>query len=187
MSVSRILYSLLAMISIGCAIYLYTKDESSTIQIVPDIELPAFSGVNVHNISYADTGIRSYTINSVHLEHFAQQGSTVFDSPVLSIYANGTTKEWEISADKAILDKDEVLTLYDNVLAQNLLPDSGFDTLSSQKMSIKLTNRDFWTDTKVIMLGPQFETHGEAMKGNFADNIAEVYNKVNSRYETLTP
>ncbi len=106
---------------------------------------------------------------------------------MLSIYANGTTKEWEISADKAILDKDEVLTLYDNVLAQNLLPDSGFDTLSTQKMSIKLTDRDFWTDSKVIMLGPQFETYGEAMKGNFADNIAEVYNKVNSRYETLTP
>jgi lipopolysaccharide export system protein LptC len=54
-------------------------------------------------------------------------------------------------------------------------------------MSIKLENRDFWADNKVIILGPQFETQGDAMKGNFANHLAELYNKVNSKYETLAP
>ncbi len=111
----------------------------------------------------------------------------MFEQPILRIFANGTTQEWEISAAKAILDKHEVLTLYDDVVARNLLPDSGFDTLSTQRMSIQLDNRDFWANTDVLMLGPQFETRGQAMKGNFADNLAELYNKVNSKYETLAP
>ncbi len=187
MSLSRILYSLLAIISIGCAYYLYTNDDSRVLQVVPDLELPAFSGTNLHNISYSDTGVRSYSITSSHLEHFSKKGETVFEQPILRIFANGTTQEWEISAAKAILDKHEVLTLYDDVVARNLLPDSGFDTLSTQRMSIQLDNRDFWANTDVLMLGPQFETRGQAIKGNFADNLAELYNKVNSKYETLAP
>ncbi|GAL29780.1 uncharacterized protein YrbK [Vibrio variabilis] len=187
MSLSRILYSLLAIIAAGSTYYLYSKDDSNVIQIEPDIELPAFSGTNLHNISYSDTGVRSYSISSAHLEHFSKKGETVFQQPVLRIFANGETQEWEISAEKAVLDKQEVLTLYTNVVAQNLLADSGFDTLSTQQMSIKLENRDFWADSKVIMLGPKFETQGEAMQGNFANHLAELYKKVNSKYETLAP
>ena len=187
MSLSRILYSVLAIVSIGCAYYLYTKDDSDVIQVSPDIELPAFSGINVTNTSYSNDGIRSYSITSDHLEHFSKKGETVFQKPVLRIFVDGSTQEWEISAAKAVLDREEVLTLYNDVVAHNLLPESGFDTLSTTQMSIQLDNRDFWADNSVLMLGPQFETRGAAMKGNFADNLAELYNKVNSKYETLTP
>lgn len=187
MSLSRILYSLLAIVIAASAYYLYSKDDKSVIQIEPDIELPAFSGTNLHNISYSDTGIRSYSITSAHLEHFSKRGETVFQQPIVRIFANGEVQEWEISSDIAVLNKEEVLTLHDNVVARNLLPESGFDTLSTQEMSIKLENRDFWADNKVIMLGPQFETQGDAMKGNFANHLAELYNKVNSKYETLAP
>ncbi|MGF1775230.1 LPS export ABC transporter periplasmic protein LptC [Vibrio nomapromontoriensis] len=187
MSLSRTLYTLLFIISLGCAYYLYTKEDTGVIQVAPNIELPAFSGKDLLNTSYSDNGVRSYSISSVYLEHFSKKGDTVFDRPVLKIYAQGTTQEWEISAATAILDKQDVLTLYDDVIARNLLDDSGFDTLSTDQMSIQLDNRDFWADTNVLMLGPQFETRGDAMKGNFADNLAELYKKVNSKYETLTP
>ncbi|MFA0088447.1 LPS export ABC transporter periplasmic protein LptC [Vibrio sp. E150_011] len=187
MSLPRTLYAVLLMISLGCGYYLYSKEDSNVIQVTPNVELPAFNGKNLHNISYADNGVRSYSINSAYLEHFSKKGETVFDRPVLKIYVEGTTQEWEISAATAILDKKDVLTLYDDVIARNLLDESGFDTLSTDQMSIQLDNRDFWADTNVLMLGPQFETRGDAMKGNFADNLAELYNKVNSKYETLTP
>ena len=80
-----------------------------------------------------------------------------------------------------------VLTLYDNVLAKNLLPDSGFDTMSTDVLGIQLDNRDFWADNQVTLVGPQFETVGQAMKGNFAENNAILYKHVQGRYETLTP
>jgi len=86
-----------------------------------------------------------------------------------------------------VLTKDHVLTLQSNILGKNLLPDSGFDTLSTDIIHIQLDNRDFWADNQVTLIGPQFETVGQAMKGNFADNTAILYNHVQGRYETLTP
>lgn len=187
MSLTRIIYIGLLFIASWSGYYLYDKEQVFDIQVEPNAELPMFSGNNLENTSYADNGVRSYVITSTHLDHFAKSGDTVFDYPVLKIYKDGEVQEWEITADSGIIDEDEILTLYDNVVANNLLPDSGFDTLSTEKMSIKLSNRDFWTDIQVILVGPQFKTVGQAMKGNFADNDAVLYNFVQGRYETLTP
>ena len=54
-------------------------------------------------------------------------------------------------------------------------------------LGIQLDNRDFWADNQVTLVGPQFETVGQAMKGNFAENNAILYKHVQGRYETLTP
>ena len=187
MSLSRVLYVLLFIVASWSLFYLLSKEQTFDIQVAPNQELPMFSGENIENISYNEKGIRSYIITSTHLDHFAKSGDTEFDFPVLKIYKEGVIQEWEITSDRAILDDDQVLTLYDNVLAKNLLDDSGFDTMSTDEMSIQLDNRDFWADNRVILVGPQFETEGQAMKGNFADNTAVLYNHVQGRYETLTP
>ncbi|CAH0527194.1 LPS export ABC transporter periplasmic protein LptC [Vibrio hippocampi] len=187
MSLSRILYGVLVLISIGCGYYLWTNEDDSVITVNPGIEMPAFNARNLQNVAYTNNGMRSYSISSSHLSHFAKKEETIFDYPVLRIFADGSTQEWEISANRAVLDKDEVLTLYGNVIARNLLPESGFDTLSTEQMGIQLDNRDFWADTDTLLLGPQFETQGAAMKGNFANHLAELYKKVNSKYEILSP
>ncbi|MGF1721536.1 LPS export ABC transporter periplasmic protein LptC [Vibrio kyushuensis] len=187
MSLSRIIYLLLFFVITWSTYYLYDKEQEFDIQVAPDQELPMFTGRDIENVSYTESGIRSYIITSVYLENFAESGDTWFDLPVLKIYKEGTEQEWEITADRALLDSDQILTLYDNVIANNLLAESGFDTMSTEELSIKLTNRDFWADNQVVLVGPQFETEGQAMKGNFADNNAVLYNYVQGRYETLAP
>lgn len=187
MSLSRIGYLILTFTICWSAYYLFDNQQSYDIQVEPNTELPMFSGEGLVNTSYNESGIRSYVITSVNLDHYAQSGDTMFNQPVLKVYKEGSTQEWEITAVRGVLSKDHVLTLYEDVLATNLLPDSGFDTLSTDVMNIQLDTRDFWSDNQVIMVGPQFETLGQAMSGNFADNHATLYNHVQSRYETLTP
>ncbi|AOW81639.1 LPS export ABC transporter periplasmic protein LptC [Vibrio mimicus] len=187
MSLPRIVYILLLFIASWSLYYLLEQEQDSTIQVAPNLELPMFSGENLENISYSEQGIRNYVITSIHLDHYAKSGNTLFRDPILKVYREGTLQEWEITARRGILSKDQVLTLYDDVLAKNLLPDSGFDTLTTSEMSIQLKSRDFWADKPVELRGPQFETHGQSMKGNFADHSAELYNNVQGRYETLTP
>lgn len=187
MSLSRIGYLILAFIICWSSYYLFDKQQSYDIQVEPDTELPMFSGEDLVNTSYNEKGIRSYVITSENLDHYARSGDTIFHQPVLKVYKEGTTQEWEVTAVRGVLSQDHVLTLYEDVLATNLLPDSGFDTLSTEVMNIQLDSRDFWADNQVIMVGPQFETVGHAMTGNFADNHATLYNHVQSRYETITP
>ncbi|WP_428775514.1 LPS export ABC transporter periplasmic protein LptC [Vibrio sp.] len=187
MSLSRFGYILLIFIGSWSAYYLYDRDSGFDQQVEPDTELPIFSGSQLQNTSYTDKGLRSYAITSEHLDHYAKSGDTKFTRPVLKVFREGDQLEWQITAETGVLDDNNVLTLTTNVTAKNLLPDSGFDTLSTDSISIQLDNRDFWADTQVTLVGQQFETVGQAMKGNFAENTAVLYNHVQGRYETLTP
>lgn len=187
MSLSRLGYLILALILCGSAYYLLGQQQKETIQVSPDIELPMFSGKALNNTSYNEEGVRSYVITSLDMEHFAKGGDTVFNNPVLNVYKDGSTLEWKIEAKKGVLNKEHVLVLSNDVLVKNLLPGSGFDTLSTDSMKIRLDNRDFWADNQVIIKGPQFNTIGQAMRGNFADHNATLYKSVQGRYETFTP
>jgi len=187
MSFSRILYAILLFIASWSAYYLLDKEQNSAIQVAPNYELPMFSGKNLDNVSYNQQGVRNYVITSQHLDYYAKSGNTTFEYPVLKVYQQGVTQEWQVTANRGILTKDHVLILYDNVLANNLLAGSAFDKLSTAKLSIQLDNRDFWADSEVKMNGPQFETRGQAMKGNFSEHSAVLYNHVQGRYEILTP
>lgn len=187
MSLSRIGYLILGFALCWSAYYYFDRQSQQAPQVSPDLEQPMFSGQSLTNTSYTDSGVRSYVITSQSLDHYAKSGDTVFELPVLKVYKAGLTQEWEITANTGVLDKNHILTLSADVMVKNLLPESGFDTLSTNNMSIQLDNRDFWADDQVIINGPQFETVGQAMKGNFADHDATLYKSVQGRYETLTP
>ncbi|MFA0078966.1 LPS export ABC transporter periplasmic protein LptC [Vibrio artabrorum] len=187
MSFTRIIYLILIFIACWSTYYLFDKQQTSTIQVPPNVELPSFSGKSLNNISYSQTGIRSYLVESTYLEHYSEVGDTHFQNPALSVYRDGQTIEWRITADRAIMDKNQVVTFYGNVVAKNLLPEASFDTMTTDKMVVELTSRDFYSETPVHMIGTFFETEGQAMKGNFGTNNATLFNSVQGRYETLTP
>ncbi|NNN45594.1 MULTISPECIES: LPS export ABC transporter periplasmic protein LptC [Vibrio] len=187
MSFTRILYLCLFFIAAWSGYYLLDKNQNTAVQIAPNFELPLFSGQLLDNVSYNQQGVRSYVITSQHLDYYANSGSTTFEYPVLKVFRDGTTQEWELTAKRGILTKDQVLILYDQVIVNNLLVDSAFKQMTTTKLSIQLDSRDFWADSQVELVGPQFQTLGQAMKGNLSDHSAVLYNHVQGRYETLTP
>lgn len=187
MSFTRIIYIILMLIAGYSVYYLYSGQNGDLTQVPPSSELPTLSGQNVDNITYNEQGVRSYRVVSESLQHYAKSGDTVFELPALSVYRNGKAEEWRITAEHGVLDKDQVLTLSGSVSAENLLPEASFDTMATETLLIDLTNRNFWADSQVLLAGPDFETTGQRMKGNFGDNTATLYDKVQGRYETLTP
>jgi lipopolysaccharide export system protein LptC len=187
MTLSRIIYAMLVIVAAYSSYYIYLGRQPNVVQISPDLELPALSGHNINNVTYNESGLRSYRVAAKYLDYFAKSGDTVFEYPTLHVFKDGTTEEWQISADRGVLDKHQKLRLYGNVLARNLLPEASFTTMATRELLIDLTDRNFWADTQVLLVGPLFETKGQAMKGNFRDNVATLYNKVQGRYETLTP
>ncbi|AUI87047.1 LPS export ABC transporter periplasmic protein LptC [Vibrio azureus] len=187
MSFTRSIYLLLLVIVAWCGYYLFAPSTNDATQIASDTEQPIFSGHKLENITYGKDGLRSYSIQAEKLDHYSASGETIFAQPTLMVYREGSTLEWKMSAVKAVLDQQKVLTLYDDVLMQNLLPDASFKTLSTDKVVINLTSRDFKADQKVKLLGPKFETTGGAMHGNLKANTATLTDEVQGRYEIVTP
>ncbi|ASI95375.1 LPS export ABC transporter periplasmic protein LptC [Vibrio rotiferianus] len=187
MSFTRLLYLLLLFVVAWCGYYLLSAEQSDQIQVAPNLELPMFSGSGLENTTYAEDGVRSYVIRSSSLDHYAKSGDTIFEKPELMVYREGSVIEWKVTAKRAVLDEDQVLTLYDKVLMQNLLPEASFDTMATDKMVINLNNRDFKAEQQVLLVGPQFETTGGAMQGNLKLHTATLSEQVQGRYETITP
>ncbi|CAM3075274.1 LPS export ABC transporter periplasmic protein LptC [Vibrio mytili] len=187
MSFTRLINLLLIFIVAWCGYYLITPRNDDTVQVAPDTELPMFSGTGLENITYGEDGVRSYIIRSTNLDYYAKSGETIFNAPTLMVYREGKTVEWKITATRAVLDEDQILTLYDKVLMQNLLPDASFDTMATDKLVINLTNRDFTANQQVMLVGPQFETTGGAMEGNLKQHTATLTDNVQGRYEIVTP
>lgn len=187
MSFTRFIYLILIVSITWCSYYIFSSERNSDVQIAPNTELPMFSGNKLENTTYGDDGIRSYVIVANHLDYFAKSGSTLFEQPILFVYKGGEIVEWKVTSKTAVLDDDQVLTLYDDVLMHNLLPGASFDTMATDKMTINLNNRDFYANQKVILVGPQFENTGGAMHGNLNSHIATLTNDVQGRYETVTP
>jgi len=185
-SLTRIIQLIFGGVILGATYYLINQ-KNPVKQIEPDTQLPVFSGSKLTNTSYNEQGIRSFVITSELLEHFAESGETHFQQPVLKLYRDGYTLEWQIFAKRAVLSKDNQLMLSQEVRAQNLLPDSGFDTMATDALSIQLDSRDFWSEETVTLKGLQFQTIGQAMKGSFSTNQATLYPKIQGKYETHNP
>lgn len=93
------------------AYYLYEQSADEVDQVAPSLEAPLFTGQRLTNTSYDIEGLRNYKMYAVSLEHFAQDGHTVFHQPKLIVYREGNTEEWVVTSDTAVLSKDHILTL----------------------------------------------------------------------------
>lgn len=184
---SRFLQLLLVGVICISGYVLLQNQEQSDVQVVPDTELPLFTGRAVRNTTYDQDGRRNYLITSDKLEHYAEGGDTIFDNIELYVYREGTIQEWRVVSELGVLDKHQVLTLSGNVTATNLLPEASFETLATERMVIELKTKDFNTDVEVTLKGPDFVNTAQAMEGNLDSNEATLFNRVQGIYEKTKP
>ncbi|OOF12481.1 LPS export ABC transporter periplasmic protein LptC [Salinivibrio sp. PR5] len=154
------------------------------VQVEPDAEKPLFTGEQIKTVQYNADGIRSYTVDAEHLEHYANIDETHFNEPVLWTYHNGKDEEWRISANYAVLSDKHILTMTGKVRIFNLLPNAQIHSVATETVTLDLTTRDFWSDRPTTITGVGFQTEGQRVKGNFGNHQMELLNDVKGRYET---
>ena len=159
MTLQRLLYALLLIICVWTGYYLLESNWQADIQIEPDAEKPLFTGSEVSNTAFTESGIRSYQIDSDHLEHFSKSGDTDFVKPVLWVYRNGENTEWRISSNTARLDKHQVLQMTGNVRIFNLLPESAIKVIQTDNLRLDLISKDFDTQDHVVITGTAFQKY----------------------------
>ncbi|GLR75832.1 LPS export ABC transporter periplasmic protein LptC [Aliivibrio sifiae] len=186
MTLKHLFMTILLMISTWSGYYLYYEYTKNGQQIVPDQQVPVFTGRNTSNNNYDENGVRNYQINAKALERFAKTGETNFTTPHLFVYQDGKVKEWEIISDIGVLNKKHVLYLSGNVIVKNLLPEAAFETMTTDSLTIELSTKDFMTEDVVNLVGPTFETTGVGMKGNFTSQQATLLKNVQGIYEAFT-
>ncbi|MEI8611258.1 LPS export ABC transporter periplasmic protein LptC [Enterovibrio sp. Hal110] len=155
-------------------------------QVTPDAEKPLFTGDDIKSTSYNEQGIRSYTLDSSHIEHYQKLDETHFNEPVLWTFSDGIAEEWRVSSNFAVLENGRYLVMTGRVRIFNLLPNAHIKVVTTDELTLDLTSRDFWSDKETEITGVGFQTHGQRVKGNFGSHQMELIEQVKSRYEQKT-
>lgn len=184
MNLTKLAWLLLLMCSASCGYYIYTQiDGQKEQQVAIDETKPLFTAKDITTTSYNLDGVRSYTLNSAFLEHFTNTDETHFSQPLLHTFKQGITQEWRVTADKAVLKDKHILQMTGNVQIHNLLPTTQLKSIATDEVTLNLSNRDFWINSDVLILGVSFSTRGKRGQGNFDSQHMELMEQVKTVYE----
>lgn len=179
------LYILLITLIVG--IYYYQREESSS-TLIDTIDLstqPIYKSDKMETAIYDPQGNLSYQIVAEKVEHYDDNGNTLFISPNITIYNNYMAKSWHIWAKSATLTKDKQLYLNNQVTLQNLLPDSQLKKIITNNAKVDLATQVVTSDDFVTIEGANFTSTGIGLLGNLHSQTADILENVKTYYNTL--
>lgn len=177
--------------------YSLNQDNSDLQSLVKAPDSPDYIGQKMETTVFSPDGKKQYLALSDKVEYFNQDGKTNFTAPLVYLFdsasdnqkqKNETVKllesqSWKLSAQKAVLTKDEILYLEGNVVAESLEPTSRLQRVETQSAVVNLKTQDITSDTMVKINGQNFHSTGLKMAGNLRQQVATLKEQVKTYYE----
>lgn len=181
--------------------YSLNQDNSDLQSLVKAPDSPDYIGDKMETTVFSPEGKKQYLALSDKVEHFSQNGKTNFVAPLVYLFDSANNKQdsqndaskllesqsWKLSAQKAVLTKDEMLYLEGNVVAESLEPTSRLQRVETQSAVVNLKTQDITSDTTVKINGQNFNSTGLKMVGNLRQQVATLKEQVKTYYEISKP
>jgi hypothetical protein len=168
--------------------YSLNQDDQQLATLIKKEESPEYIGHKMSTVVYSPTGKKQYLAVSDKVEYYNYDGHTNFERPLVYLFEieNQKTQQkesWKLSADRAILTKDNMLYLKGNVIAETLLPQSKLQRIETEDAKINLNTQDISSDNTVKINGQNFTSTGLKLTGNLQQQIANLKEQVKTYYE----
>ena len=168
--------------------YSLNQDEQQLATLIKKEESPEYIGHKMSTVVYSPTGQKQYLAVSDKVEYYDYDGHTNFERPLVYLFEieNQKTQQkesWKLSADRAILTKDNMLYLKGNVIAETLLPQSKLQRIETEDAKVNLNKQDISSDNTVKINGQNFTSTGLKLTGNLQQQIANLKEQVKTYYE----
>ena len=168
--------------------YSLNQDDQQLATLIKKEESPEYIGHKMSTVVYSPTGKKQYLAVSEKVEYYDYDGHTNFERPLVYLFEieNQKTQQkesWKLSADRAILTKDNMLYLKGNVIAETLLPQSKLQRIETEDAKVNLNTQDISSDNTVKINGQNFTSTGLKLTGNLQQQIANLKEQVKTYYE----
>ena len=168
--------------------YSLNQDDQQLATLIKKEESPEYIGHKMSTVVYSPTGKKQYLATSDKVEYYDYDGHTNFERPLVYLFEieNQKTQQkesWKLSADRAILTKDNMLYLKGNVIAETLLPQSKLQRIETEDAKVNLNTQDISSDNTVKINGQNFTSTGLKLTGNLQQQIANLKEQVKTYYE----
>lgn len=188
---------ILAVITLGLLAWFYTlhQDDEKLTDLIKPPEKPEYIGQKMETVVFSPTGEKQYVALSDKVEHFTFDGHTDFTKPVVYVLDVPINKDdtesavknqiesWKLTADKATLSKDNMLSLKGNVVAQSLVEFSKLQRIATESAVVNLKTQDITSNSMVTINGQNLTSTGLKLTGNLKQQIATLKEQVKTHYE----
>ncbi len=154
------------------------------------VETPTYVGEDMYTIAFNKAGVREYALTAPKVTYFQQSEKALFQQPQLVLFRNNAGEmlpTWRITAQSAVLNKQEQLSLDENVKILNLQPEFVVKTLTTAKAFVNIKTGDYYSPLPTTVTGPQLISNGQSMSGNFNQQLITLENQVDTHYEFKQP
>lgn len=192
---------LLGVAALGLLAWYYSLNQSNeALQgLIKKSDSPEYVGLKMETTVFSPEGKKQYFAQADKVEYYTNDGHTDFANPVVYLFdvplndksadkdkasvASDTPQNWKLSANSARLNKDEMLYLTGDVLAQSLDPLSRLQRITTDSALVNLKNQDITSDSQVTINGLNFSSNGLKLVGNLRTQIATLKEQVKTHYE----
>lgn len=188
---------ILAVITLGLLAWFYTlhQDDEKLTDLIKPPEKPEYIGQKMETVVFSPTGEKQYVALSDKVEHFTFDGHTDFTKPVVYVLDVPINKDdtesavknqiesWKLTADKATLSKDNMLSLKGNVVAQSLVESSKLQRIATESAVVNLKTQDITSNSMVTINGQNLTSTGLKLTGNLKQQTATLKEQVKTHYE----
>lgn len=148
-------------------------------------QTPTFVGLNMYAIKFNEEGKKQYFAEVKKVEYFSNQGVTYFQDPKLWLFNYGQSdldKDWLISSNLAILNKNHEITLKENVEIKNLVPNALVQGLKNQQITINIDTGDISSSFSTEIYGKGLSSTGKRLLGNLKQQKIILEDQVETNY-----
>lgn len=161
-----------------------SSDKVGLEQLIKKEGSPEFTGKKMATTIYDLQGKPQYFAQAEDIKRFETTEHTEFSKPLLNLFDQETgVKMWQMTADRAVINKENLLTLSGNIKLQALDKTSKLQKIETETLSIDLNTQDVSTDDEVKTLGLGFTTTGKGLKGNLKQQMATLTQNVKTYIE----
>lgn len=145
---------------------------------------PEFTGKKMETTIYDLQGKPQYFAQAEDIKRFESTERTEFLKPLLNLFDKETAvKMWQVTADKAEINKENILTLTGNIRLQALDKTAKLQKIETETLLVNLNTHDVATEDEVKTLGLGFTTTGTGLRGNLKQQVATLMKNVKTYIE----
>ncbi|MCC5855830.1 MAG: LPS export ABC transporter periplasmic protein LptC [Idiomarina sp.] len=149
-------------------------------------QIPDFTAEGLVTRIYESDGMLTHQIRAEHMAYFGQLRLTELQAPVyisnLRDMPVGAGELWQVKARKGRFINEEKLELIDDVEITNLSEIGYIRNISTDYLAINIVTQEMYTDSAVLITGPQFIVRGIGLRVNLETQQLELIEHVRTTY-----
>ena len=165
-------------------IWLYLKPQQE-LNSLPEHH-PSYIAYNLSNDNFDETGAIAHQIYSTKATSYSDKEITIFENPKVLIHIknkqDNSITTWQVTSERGTLSGDNVVILYDDVWVKNLTLDQLVQTMSTEKLTVLLDEKEISSELFVEWQGPQMEQQGIGMWASLVNEELIVKKQIKAVY-----